>query len=160
MNSKRFFVMALFSGLFSLGAVQGQGPGGGRPGGPGGPPPPRGSEEFARLLNLTEAQKAQSRTIREQAAAAAKPYHEQLEPLHEQTEKLTHAATFDEAAVRALAAKVAQLETELHVIHSRAENATFNLLTPEQKAKLEELHKMMQAREPGRPGGRPDRLPK
>lgn len=155
MNSKRFFVMALFLGLFSFGAAQAQGPGGGRPGGPGGPPPPRGIEEFARLLNLTEAQKTQIKTIREQAEAAAKPYHDQLEPLHEQEAKLTHAATFDEAAVRALAVKVAQLETELHVIHARAENAIFNLLTPEQKVKLEELHKMMEERGPGRPGRRP-----
>ena len=157
MDSKRFFLMALFLGLISFGAALAQGPGGGRPpGGPGAPPPPPGGgiEQFARVLNLTDAQKAQIKTIHEQAATAAKPYHEQLEPLHEQVGKVTQAATFDEASVRALFTKMAQLETELQIIHTRAENAIYHLFTPEQKAKLEELHKLMEARGP-RPNGRP-----
>ena len=46
MNSKRFFMMALFVGLFSFGTAQAQGPGGRPPGGPGGP---GGPEQFARF---------------------------------------------------------------------------------------------------------------
>ncbi len=50
------------------------------------------------------------------------------------------AKTFDEAAVRALIAKETQIMTELQVIRTRTENATYNLLTAEQKTKLTELH--------------------
>lgn len=158
MNSKRLFMTALFVGLFSFGAAQAQGPAGAGqrpPAGPGGGQ--GGPEQFARLLGLTDAQKAQIKTIHEQAETASKPYHEQLEPLHEQMRTLTHAATFDEAAARALLTKMSQLETELHLIHARTENAIYNLLTPEQKARLDELHKMMEGREQGRPrpNGRP-----
>lgn len=151
MIGKHYFLIALLLALVTFVIAQppqGQGPRGGRPDGPPGP------ERLAQLLGLTEAQKTQIKAIHEQAETAAKPLHDQLAPLHEQMETLTHAATFDAAAVRVLLTKLSALEVELEFIHTRAENAIFNLYTPEQKAKLEALHKMMEERGPR--GSRPN----
>ncbi len=119
-------------------------------GGPGG-----GNMEarFARVLNLTEAQKAQIKALREQAQTASQPYLEQLKPLAEQARALIEAPTFDEAAARALAVKMSQLQTELHIIRAKTEAAIYNLLTPEQKAKLAELRKAMEENQDGPPNG-------
>lgn len=146
MIGKQYLLIALLVTLVSYVIAQPpQGPRGGRGEGP------RGPERLAQILGLTDAQKTQIKAIHEQAETAAKPLHDQLEPLHEQHEALTHAATFDASAVRALLTKISALEVELEFIHTRAENAIYNLYTPEQKAKLAELHKMMEERGPRGP---------
>lgn len=150
MISKQYFIIALFLALVTFAIAQPpQGPRSNRP--EGRPEGPRGPERLAQLLGLTDAQKTQIRAIREQAETAAKPLHEQLEPLHEQRKTLTHAAAFDAAAVRALLTKLSALEVELEFIHARTENAIYNVYTPEQKAKLAELHKVMEERGPRGP---------
>ncbi len=121
------------------------GPGGPGQGGPGGPASGGNMEDrFARLLSLTDAQKMQIKNLRDQAQTASKPYFEQIKPITEQMQKLIEAPAFDEAAARALASKMTQLQTEIHIIQARAESAIYQLLTPEQKAKLAELRKAMQ----------------
>lgn len=131
-------------------------------GGQGGPGGPRFEGHFARILNLTDAQKTQIKALREQAQTAAKPYHEQIKPLREQLQKLIEAPAFDEAAARALDQQMMQAQIEIHVIHAKTEAAIFQLLTPEQKAKLTEMRQTMQDRRAkealedggeGRPGG-------
>lgn len=103
-----------------------------------------------RQLNLTDAQKQQIKTLREKQRTDSESYHDQLEGIREQMHPLVDAATFDEAAVRALLAKEAQLETELKLIRIRTDNAVFNVLTAEQKAKLDELRRNHMP--PPRPG--------
>lgn len=115
-------------------------------GGPGQDGPSNMEDRFARLLNLTDAQKTQIKTLREQAQNASKPYFEQIKPITEQMHKLIEAPTFDEAAARSLAAKMSQLQTEIHIIQAKTEAAIYQLLTPEQKAKLAELRKVMEER--------------
>ena len=125
---------------------------GGGPGGFGGPGGNGNFEEhFAQLLGLTDAQKTQIKNLREQAATASKPYFEQIKPITEQMQKLIEAPTFDEAAARVLAQKMGQVQTEIHIIQARTESAIYQLFTPEQKAKLAELHKMMEERGPRGP---------
>ena len=114
----------------------------------GGPP-----EFIERLLDLTDAQKEQIKAIRERAAETSKPHHEALKPLMEQQHALTEAATFNEAAWRALAAQISPIQIELQVIQARAQAETYNVLTAEQKAKLVEMRQRMEGR--GGPGGRP-----
>lgn len=103
-----------------------------------------------RELNLTDAQKQQIKTLREKQRTDSESYHEQLREIGEQMRPLVEAASFDEAAVRALLAKEAQLETELKLIRIRTDNAVFNVLTAEQKAKLDELRRNHMP--PPRPG--------
>lgn len=156
MNLKRMslifnaLMICLVSG--SLMMALAQRPGGGGP--PAGGPPMGGPPEFIeRLLDLTDAQEAQIKAIRERAAEAAKSHHEALKPLLEQQHALTEAATFNESAWRALAAQIAPIQTELQLIQARAQNEIHNVLTAEQKAKLAEFRKRMEGR--GGPGGRP-----
>jgi len=83
----------------------------------------------------------------------------QLGESHQQLRQLEESATFDEAKVRALASQNTQLMTDLIVEKARIKNQLFQILTPEQKAKLakfEERHATrfknhMQGEEPGPP---------
>lgn len=141
--------------LNSVAACAQQRPGGHEPPPP--PPPgqhgpggPRGEDPMFRELNLTDAQKQQIKTLREKQRTDSESYHEQLREIGEQMRPLVEAASFDEAAVRALLAKEAQLETELKLIRIRTDNAVFNVLTAEQKAKLDELRRNHMP--PPRPG--------
>ncbi|MBL8190600.1 MAG: Spy/CpxP family protein refolding chaperone [Acidobacteria bacterium] len=119
------------------GSHDGPPPGQRGPGGPGGP----GGDRIFERLNLTDAQKQKIETLREQQHNESEPLHEQLQGLHEQMRAIVEAKTFDETAARALLAKEAQLETELKLIRIRTDNAVYNLLTAEQKAKLDELRR-------------------
>jgi protein CpxP len=143
-------ICLLMGGLLTAAAQRPFGPPQGGPGA-GGPPP--FVEHLWRMLDLTDAQKEQIKTIREAAATAAQPKHEALKPLQEQTRMLIEAPAFDEAAFRSLATQMSAIQVELQVIHARAENGTYNVLTAEQKAKLAELRKTMGERGGGRPGG-------
>lgn len=127
-----------------------------RPGG-GGPPQDGGGfiERLAKILDLTDAQLAQIKTIREQAAAASKPHQERLTPLLEQAQALIEADTFNETALRNLSAQMQPIQLELHIIQARAQSASYNLLTAEQKAKLVEIRKMMENGGGRHGGGRP-----
>lgn len=122
-------------------------------GGQGGPGGGDMEDRFARLLNLTDAQKTQIKNLREAAQTASKPYFEQIKPITGQMRQLIEAPTFDEAAARALAAKMSQLQIEVHIIQAKAEAAIYTLLTPEQKAKLAELRKAMEDGQGGPPNG-------
>ena len=93
---------------------------------------------------------AQIKTLRDKSRTDSESFHEQLSGIGEQMHAIVEASTFDEAAARALLAKEAQIETELKLIRIRTDNAIHNLLTAEQKAKLDELR-----RNPGRNPGRP-----
>jgi len=64
------------------------------------------------------------------------PLMQQLSQSHQQLRTLEESATFDEAKVRALAAQNTQLMTELIVQKARIKNELFQVLTPEQKAKM------------------------
>jgi protein CpxP len=157
-------LLVMLSVCLSVGSALAQhpgGPGGGFPGrGPGGPG--GFTERFARLLGLTDAQKAQIQTIREESRTASTTYFEQLRPLHEQLRALVEAGTFDAAAARNLVSQISQLQLELQVINARAESAIYNLLTAEQKAKLAELRNAVTEDHPEGgfrgPGGFPDHL--
>jgi protein CpxP len=139
-------------------AVLAQRPGGrGGTGGPGGIGGPGFLDHrLARILDLTDAQKEQIATLREQARAASETYRDQLPALHEQQRALTEAATFNEASFRALAGQIAPIHLEILVINTRTESATYNLLTADQKARLAEVRKAIEERiGNGPPAGHP-----
>ncbi len=148
--------------VMSVAAFAQHGPGGhgGQRGhrGPGGP----GRNllgHFSRVLDLTDAQKAQIKQLEDGFKESTKGLREQLAqagpggPFDAAT-----SGTFDEAAVRAAAQARANLHVELEVAHAKFFSQVYSVLTAEQKAKLSELHKQMQERHkqgppPPAPGG-------
>ena len=100
-------------------------------------------EHMARELSLTDAQKEQVKAIMASAEAAGQGIHAKLEEVHKQIEAATANGQFDEAQVRTLASQQAQLEADMMVEHLRAKSKVFGILTAEQRAKAEEMHKRM-----------------
>lgn len=150
--------------IFAIAAFAGQGPGGQRgPGGPGGPPPgrPGGPGGFGgpggpggglplRALDLTDAQKEQVKAIHEAERAKIEPYLKQLGDAHKALGEATAKGQFDEAQVRTIAATVAQAQVELTVSRARQDAAIYQILTAEQRAKLEQFR--AEHKPPQRPG--------
>jgi periplasmic protein CpxP/Spy len=93
---------------------------------------------FAKNLDLTDAQKAQMKTIMQKERPVMKPLMQQL---HQNELQLRQYAegTYDEAKVRTLAAQKAQVEQEITVQHTRIHNEMFQVLTADQQAKMKEM---------------------
>lgn len=113
------------------------------------PPPPMHHHEFGRhrgammeffgdYLNLSDAQRAQMKTILHKDFAAMKPLMQQERQIRQQLRQYEE-GTFDEAKVRALANQGVQAKVELTVQHARTRNEMFQVLTPDQQAKLKEF---------------------
>ena len=122
-----------------------QGPPGGGPGfgGPGLP---------LRELNLSEDQKSKIQAIYEKSREDAQALRDQMRQFAEQRAAIVNADTFNADAARDLATREATFNIDLNVARMESENAIYNLLTPEQKAKLAELRNNRQAGGP--PAGR------
>ncbi|HZS09993.1 MAG TPA: Spy/CpxP family protein refolding chaperone [Blastocatellia bacterium] len=133
-----------------------QGPGQG----PGGPPhrhppgPPDGGF-LLRLLDLTDAQKEQIKAIEEAEDAKAEPYLKQLEDAHKALDDATARGQFNEAQVRSIAASQAQAIIELIVLKARKDAAIYQVLTPEQRARLDRLREERPRPEGGQHPPRP-----
>jgi periplasmic protein CpxP/Spy len=110
-------------------------------------------EHMSRALNLTDAQKQQVKAIMDSVESTADGIHAKLEEVHRQLDAATANGQFDETQVRTLANQQAQLEADMTVEHFRAMSKVFGILTLEQRAKAEELHKQMGSRQrhPGPP---------
>jgi Spy/CpxP family protein refolding chaperone len=133
--------------LVTMTLAQGRGPGGP-------PPPPHGGGRLPlHLLNLTDAQKAQVKAIHETEGSQAEPLRQNLKEAHEALEAATAQGRFEANQVRELATAIAQNEVELTVIRARVEAAIYQVLTAEQRAKLEQLRAEHKAREAEHPAG-------
>jgi len=75
----------------------------------------------------------------ENARTASTQYHEQMMANHGATKAIVEDPNFNEAAARQLIAKKTQLMTELNLIRLRTDNAIYNLLTADQKARFEQV---------------------
>jgi len=118
------------------------------------PPPMRGHEFgmgrpmmgfFARNLDLSEAQKAQMKTIMQKERPAMKPLFDQLRTNEQQLHQYEEGA-YDEAKVRTLATQQAQIQSELTVQRTRVHSELFQVLTAEQQAKMKEMEASRAAR--------------
>ena len=110
-------------------------------------------EHISQALSLTDAQKQQVKGIMESVEVTASGIHAKLEEVHKQLGAATANGQFDENQVRTLANQEAQLEADMKVEHFRAMSKVFAVLTPEQRAKAEQMHKQMgeHERHPGPP---------
>ena len=102
-----------------------------------------GFERLAQKLNLTDAQKAQFKQIRETSKTKVQPLFENLKSVRQQLETATADGKFDEAQVQTLAAQQASIVAQLTVEKERTKSQMFAILTPEQQAQAKTLKEAM-----------------
>lgn len=125
---------------------------GGRMGGPGGP---MGMlPMLARELNITDAQKAQIKTIADSHRDEWKALGDRARTAHQALQQAVTADTVDEGLIRQRSAEVAAVEADMAVARARAHAEVFQLLTPEQKTQAKTLQSQVQDRIKERRAGR------
>ena len=100
-------------------------------------------DRMAEVLGLSDSQKEKVSAILKAEQEKTEPLRQQLFENRKQIMESTSSGKFDEAAVRAIAAKQAPIIAELMVSHARAKSEIHALLTPEQRALAEKLGPMM-----------------
>jgi periplasmic protein CpxP/Spy len=100
---------------------------------------------FSKALNLTDEQKTQMKAIMQKEHPTMKPLKQQERQIDQQLRQYVE-GTFDPAKVQALAAQKAQVQVQLTVAETRVHNELYQLLTPDQQAKLKEMEANHEAR--------------
>ena len=113
-------------------------------------------EHLAKELKLSAAQKEQVGAILKAEQEQAEPLRQKMAAGRKQIQAVVDNATYDESAVRAIAAEQAGIRTELLVSRTRAMNQVNALLTPEQRAQAQKLRDSG----PGRHGHKKQMQPK
>jgi Spy/CpxP family protein refolding chaperone len=149
-------VALLIGGVVFVAAQGGQQPGQHqrREGMPPPPPPPFGVpdvEHLTQAFGLTEAQVTELKPFLDSERATVDGLQKQLGDTHRQIEVATRDGHFDEAQVRALASQQAQVQTDLIVEQERVKAKIYNAMTPEQRTKMEQMHR--HGPPPGGPSG-------
>ncbi|MBZ5584489.1 MAG: Spy/CpxP family protein refolding chaperone [Acidobacteriia bacterium] len=89
-------------------------------------------------LNLTDAQKQQAKDIFQQARQTAKPVRDQLK--QDRQTLATAVKNNDTATINQLATAMGPLQGQLTAIRSGAAAKFYSILTPDQKAKADQMH--------------------
>jgi periplasmic protein CpxP/Spy len=89
-------------------------------------------------LDLTDAQKAQMKQIREAQHQTLQPLRQELRAKRQEIRKASEGGAFDEALVRQKLIEIAPLEARLMSLQFRAHQEMLSVLTPEQRTKLEQ----------------------
>jgi periplasmic protein CpxP/Spy len=140
----KWMVVASVMALLLCGAVMvayAQGPGGGPHNGWSGPGHgPGGMGFMMRELNLTDAQKAQVKSIMQANRASMKPVMQQLEQNRAALLAATANGAYDAAKIQALASQQAQLQAAMIMQHEAIQHQIYTtVLTSDQQAKAEQL---------------------
>jgi Spy/CpxP family protein refolding chaperone len=121
-------------------ATEGQKEGGHRRGGWG-----RGEKHGRRMggmmfrgLDLTDAQKAQAKQIHESHSASVKALRQQIRAKHQEIRQAEQGGTFNEALATQKLTEVASIQAKLMGEEFQIRQQMLGILTPEQKAKLEQ----------------------
>lgn len=118
------------------------------------PPPMHGHFEgmhdpmmgfYSRALNLTDDQKAQMKAVMEKEHPAMKPLMQQEREIDMQLRQYVE-GPFDAAKVQALATQKSQVQVQLTIAETRIHSELYQLLTPDQQAKLKEMEANREAR--------------
>ena len=94
-----------------------------------------------RALNLTEAQRDQIFKIHHDQEPAFRDQMKKVRASREELQKLARADKLDTAAVRRAADAQAKAISDLTVMHVQTQNQVRAVLTPEQKAKLDQMRR-------------------
>jgi Spy/CpxP family protein refolding chaperone len=103
-------------------------------------------QRFANRLDLTDAQRHQVDAIVKEDRTKMKPIIEQLKTGREQLDALSKTTPFDETKVRAAAKAQADKLADLIVAKEQTRSRIWALLTPEQRAKADQMHQAWKAR--------------
>jgi len=101
---------------------------------------------FFRQLNLTEDQKAKMKQIRESFAQSNKPLHDQLRAKRQELRQASEGGTFNEALATQKLTEMASLQAKAMGEHFKLHQEMLSVLTPEQKAQLEQQKAQFKAR--------------
>lgn len=102
---------------------------------------------LAKELNLTDAQKAQIKTMMQSQRTTMRPLMQQLTQNRIDTINATSGGAFDQAKIQALANQRAQIMAQLQVQKAQIRSQIYNqVLTSDQKAKADELRQKKLAR--------------
>lgn len=102
-------------------------------------------EFFADYLNLSDTQQTQIKAVLQKERPTLKPLFQQLHQTESQLKQYEEGA-YDEAKVRTLATQQSQTQIELTVQKTRIHNELFQMLTPDQQAKMKEFEANREAR--------------
>lgn len=113
------------------------------------PPPPPPHEHgfgpagheiafYSKLLDITDAQKAQMKSVWQKERATMQPLMQQAHQLDQQLKQYEE-GTFDQAKVQALVSQQSQTLVQIKVEETRIHNELYQLLTPDQQTKLKEF---------------------
>ena len=103
---------------------------------------------LAKMLDLTDAQKASATSIFTNAYTASQSVHTSLQTNRQSLSEAVKKN--DTAAIESLSEKIGALTGQLTAIESKADAAFYATLTADQQAKYDEMPRMG----PGAPGGR------
>lgn len=128
-----------------------RGPGGpgGRMGGPGGPG--GGGLPGLRELDLTDAQKEQIRTIQQSHRDEMQQIGERTRTAQRAIDEAANGATVNEAAIRSQSTALAAAIADSAILRAKVNAEIFNVLTAEQRQKLNEVRAKMQERQKSGP---------
>ena len=95
---------------------------------------------MAKQLNLTDAQKAQIKTIMQSQRTTMRPLMQQMTQNREAMLTATSGGAFDQAKVQAIATQQAQLMSQMTVLKEQLRSQIYNtVLTTDQKAKADQM---------------------
>ena len=112
----------------------------------------RGGDRLFSQLNLTDDQKAKVKQLHESFAERNKPLREQLQAKRQELQQARQGDTFNESLATQKLTEMASLEAKLMAEQFKLHQDTLAILTPEQKAQLEQARAQFKARRGDKPG--------
>ena len=94
---------------------------------------------FSKYLNLSEEQHTQIKQIFSNAKPTLQPLWQQERQSHHAMMELVSSGSFDQAKAQSIAAQESQVHAQLEVQHALLASQAYQVLTPDQKTKLNEL---------------------
>ena len=101
-------------------------------------------QRFMQALNLTDAQRAQAKAIFQKARTSVQPVRQELRQNHQAMLEAVH--NDNEAAIRTLSRAQADLRSQVVASRNVALAQFYKILTPEQRAKADQMHQAMRQR--------------
>ncbi len=106
----------------------------------------RGFMRMAEKLNLSDAQKAQIKTILDDSKTRFQPLMESLKTNHEQAENFGTDGVFNEEQVNQIATTQAETTKQLFIEKEKTKAQIFAVLTPEQRVEAAKMKDQMTER--------------
>jgi protein CpxP len=97
-------------------------------------------------LNLTDAQKEQAKQIRESHKASLTAIRDQIRAMHQELRQSENGGTFNESLAAQKLAEIAPLQAKMMAEEFQIRQQMLGILTPEQKAKLDQMRSEWKAK--------------